>query len=241
MSDPQDFERAWLEKLTCCLDEIAGEDIRRQVMQGSERLSSQSDRGEVIAWSQQAMERLDALVDEKERRDIMTGCACQYPKSELQEARQIYEATGDIDLAHRKLQEQFETFLKDVLALDDDLFAEVVRRGLGLAGVRHGDTIIATKIPKSGFLVEYMREADPERRRQCYCHCPRIREALKTSEAIPATYCYCGAGFYKGIWEEILQQSVEVEVLESVLQGDDACKIAIYVEKPETLIVCGGG
>jgi hypothetical protein len=229
MPDDQDFERAWLKKLSRCLDEVAGEDIRWQVMQGSEGLSSQSNRGEVIAWSQRAMERLDALVGEKERRDVMTGCACQYPKSELQEARQVYESTGNIDLAHRKLQEQFESFLRDVLALDDDLFAEIVRRGWGLAGIRRGDTIIATKIPKSGFLVEYMRETDPEKRRQCYCHCPRVRDALKTSEAISATYCYCGAGFYKGVWEEILQKPVEVEVLESVLQGDDVCKVAVHL------------
>jgi hypothetical protein len=229
MPDDQDFERAWLKKLSRCLDEVAGEDIRWQVMQGSEGLSSQSNRGEVIAWSQRAMERLDALVGEKERRDVMTGCACQYPKSELQEARQVYESTGNIDLAHRKLQEQFESFLRDVLALDDDLFAEIVRRGWGLAGIRRGDTIIATKIPKSGFLVEYMRETDPEKRRQCYCHCPRVRDALKTSEAISATYCYCGAGFYKGVWEEILQKPVEVEVLESVLQGDGVCKVAVHL------------
>ena len=229
MSETLDFERAWLKKLSRCLDEIVGEAVRRQVMQGSEGLSSQSDRSEVIAWSQRAMERLDVLVGDKERRDIMTGCACQYPKSELQEARQVYESTGDIDLAHRKLQEMFESFLRDVLALDDDLFAELVRRGWGLAGIRPGDTIIATKIPKSGFLVEYMREADPEKRRQYYCHCPRVRDALKMSEAISATYCYCGAGFYKGVWEEILQRPVEVEVLESVLQGDDVCKIAIYL------------
>ena len=149
--------------------------------------------------------------------------------AELQEARQVYESTGDIGLAHRKLQERFESFLRDVLALDDDLFAAIVRRGWGLAGIRHGDTIIATKIPKSGFLVEYMQEADPEKRRQYYCHCPRIREALRTSETISATYCYCGAGFYKGIWEEILQKPVEVEVLESVLHGDDVCRIAVHL------------
>ena len=229
MPENQDFERVWLVKFSRCLDEVAGEGIRRQVMQGSEGLSSQSDREDVIAWSQQAMERLDALLGEKERRDVMTGCACQYPKSELQEARQVYESTGDIGLAHRKLQERFESFLRDVLALDDDLFAAIVRRGWGLAGIRHGDTIIATKIPKSGFLVEYMQETDPEKRRQYYCHCPRIREAPGTSETISATYCYCGAGFYKGIWEEILQKPVEVEVLESVLQGDDVCRIAVHL------------
>jgi predicted hydrocarbon binding protein len=47
--------------------------------------------------------------------------------------------------------------------------------------------------------------------------------------ALPEDYCYCGAGFYKGIWEEILGEPVEVEVLESVLQGGDVCRIAIHL------------
>jgi predicted hydrocarbon binding protein len=46
---------------------------------------------------------------------------------------------------------------------------------------------------------------------------------------VPADYCYCGAGFYKDIWEEILQQPVEVELLSSVLQGDDTCQVAIHL------------
>lgn len=225
----QDFERAWLAKLSSCLNEIAGEEIRKEVMKGSEELSSHSDPQEVIDWSKGAMEQLESLVDEKKRKEIMIGCACQYPKSALQEVRKKYEETEDTDLVHRMLQEQFESFLKETLQLSDDLFEEVVKRGWGLAGVKRGDRIIATKIPKSGYLVEYIKEIDPETRRQYYCHCPRVREVLKSSETISATYCYCGAGFYKGIWEEILQKPVEVEVLETVLKGDEACKIAIYL------------
>jgi predicted hydrocarbon binding protein len=45
-----------------------------------------------------------------------------------------------------------------------------------------------------------------------------VRDALKIKETISPTYCYCGAGFYKGIWEEILQKPVEVKLLESVLK-----------------------
>jgi len=175
------------------------------------------------------MERLDLLVDEEKRKDIMTGCACQYPESALQEIREAYEATRDIDLAHQMLQEQFESLLKDSLKLSDELVAEIVGRGWGSAGIKKGHTIIATKIPKSGYLVEYMKETNPARKRQFYCHCPRVREVLKTPETISRTYCYCGAGFYKGIWEEILQEPVEVEVLKTVLQGDQVCKIAIYL------------
>ena len=183
----------------------------------------------MIEWSKGAMERLESLVEDKEAREIMTGCACQYPKSALQEIRREYEQTRDIDLAHKMLQEQFESFLKNTLDLDDELVDEIVESGWGLAGVREENTIIATKTPKSGHLVECMKETDPEKKRQYYCHCPRVRDALRTSETISPTYCYCGAGFYKGIWEEILQEPVAVEVLESVLQGDEVCKIAVHL------------
>ncbi len=54
-----------------------------------------------------------------------------------------------------------------------------------------------------------------------------MRDALRLREPLSRTYCYCGAGFYKGIWEEILQVPVEVEVLESVLAGGEVCRIAI--------------
>jgi hypothetical protein len=204
-------------------------------MEGSGELSSDSPRQEVIAWTRRAMERLDSLVGEEERKAIMTGCACQYPRSALQDVREAYEVSGgDLNLAHRMLQAQFELFLLDSLGLKDEIVGEVVERGWGLAGFLHGDTIVATKIPKSGNLVAYMQETDPQRRRRLYCHCPRVRDVLGNSDAewasaIAETYCYCGAGFYKGIWEEILQAPVAVQVLESVLKGDDVCKIAIHL------------
>ena len=229
MSQTLDFEQAWLSKLTDSLDRVVGEKIRQEVMKGSEALSSDSSRDEVIAWSKASMERLDSLVHQEKRVEIMTSCACRYPVSDLQEIRKAYEETHDIGLAHQMLLEKFEAFLRDALKLEDDLVETILGRGWGLAGVRRGNTIIATKIPKSGNLVEYMRETDPQKKRQIYCHCPRIRDVLKSSETLSPTYCYCGAGFYKGIWEEILRKPVEVEMLESVLQGDDVCKVAIHL------------
>ena len=176
MTNTYDFERAWLTKFSNCLDKTVGTEIRETVMQGSETLSSNSDRGEVIAWSKQAMERLDMLVDEDQRKIIMTGCACHYPKSKLQEMRQVYSETKDLDRVHQMLQEQFESFLEKTKQLDEDVIAEIMQRGWGAAGVKQGATVIATKIPKSSFLVEYMQETEPEKKMQYYCHCPRIRD-----------------------------------------------------------------
>ena len=227
MTELHDFERAWLAKFSTCLDEAAGAETRRQVMAGSEGLSAESGSDQVIAWTRGAMERLGALVDESTARQVLTGCACQYPKQGLQAARKAYEETGDLSLVHGMLQAQFEGFLRDSLELPEEYVELVVGRGWGLAGILDGDRIVATKIPKSGYLLDYLQEPDPEKRRRYYCHCPRVREILKAQGGLPVTYCYCGAGFYKGIWEEIVQQPVEVEVLESVLDGGEVCTIAI--------------
>jgi len=232
MSEEKDFEQTWLTKFSDAITEITGKDITEEVMQGSEKLTSQSNQKDVIEWTGKAMEKLESLLDTESIQEIMTCCSCQYPKSDLQLIRKKYEETNDISLAHRMLQEQFESFLKNVLNLSNDLIEKIVNNGWGAAGIKKGDSIIATKIPKSSNLIKYMNEKDPVKKRQNYCHCPRIREiftSLKSFENISPTYCYCGAGFYKGIWEEIMQKPIKVELLESVLKGDDVCKFAIYL------------
>jgi hypothetical protein len=224
-----DFEKSWISKFSNCLDEIAGSTIRRKILKGGEKLSSDSSPDEIIEWTRQAMDHLDALVDKNKRIEIMTGCACRYPESDLKEIRKAYEETRNIDQVHGMLKEKFVSFLKNTLKLDDQLVKEIMNRGWGLAGVKKGNTILATKIPKSSNLIEYMNETDPVKRRALYCHCPRIRDAIESQIKISPTYCYCGAGFYKAIWEYILQKPVKVELLESVLRGDDVCKIAIHL------------
>jgi len=224
-----DFEKSWLAKLSRNLDDVVGTEIRERIMAGSEEFTDKSARQTIIDWSKRTMEKLDQLVDENKRISILTRCACQYPKSDLRELRCKYEETKSVDSVHKMLQEKFLSFLKHGLKLNNTAIEFILDKGMGLAGHKDGDTIIATKIPKSGYILDYLKEKDPVRRRAIYCHCPRIRDAITTDTQISATYCYCGAGYYKGIWEEILQRPVKVELLESVLKGDDVCKIAIHL------------
>jgi predicted hydrocarbon binding protein len=224
-----DFERAWQMKFREAIDEIAGEAVCQQVMADGEQLSATSDRRRLIDWSRQAMLRLATLVDETQHQAIMTRCACQYPKAQLQPMREAYAAEGDIDGALQMLQTQFEAFLRDTLNLSEDDIDRVVSLGWGAAGRRRGNMIVVTKIPKSENLAEYLRETNAEARRQLYCHCPRVRDAIKHGETLPDAYCYCGAGFYQGIWQEILQSPVRVELLASVLRGDEVCTVAIHL------------
>ena len=200
----QDFERQWLNKFSSALKEITGQEFTDRIMADSENLSMETDREEVIHWSRQVVRLLDKTLAEKDRIEIMTRCACQYPSENLERARETYLDTGDIDAVLEILQAQFEDFLEHGLELPPAMRQEVIDRRWGLAGYRDGNRILATKIPKSGYLRQYLEESDPEVRRQYYCHCPRIRKVLTTSETISPTYCYCGAGFYQDIWETIL-------------------------------------
>jgi len=228
MSEEFDFEKYWLSKFSNCLYKIVGEETRKSILIGSGNFNKNTSKDIIFNWSKKAMEKLDSTINERKRIEIMTGCACQYPKGELQDIRKKYEENKDLELMHQMLQDKFESFLKDTLKLNEDDFNFVINQGWGLAGVKKENRIVATKIPKSEFLIGYMKESDLEKKRALYCHCPRMRDALKIPGArLSLTYCYCGAGFYKGIWEEILQKPVRVEVLESVLNGGNVCKIEI--------------
>ena len=57
------------------IDHFAGEVIRKKVMVGSEKMTEQMDGSEDMAkWAKGAIDRLDALVDEKTRIPIMENC-----------------------------------------------------------------------------------------------------------------------------------------------------------------------
>jgi predicted hydrocarbon binding protein len=175
------------------------------------------------------MNDVDTLLDEDIRIQVLTGCACRYPTEDLLSIRERFLETRDMDEVIAMLQERFVMFLREEIRLPDAMVEIVVANRWGLAGEREGNTIIATKIPKSGNLQAYLEESDSEKKRALYCHCPRIRDIVNRPEPISATYCYCGGGFYKSLWEDILQESVEVELLRSVLQGDDVCSFAIHL------------
>ena len=128
------------------------------------------------------------------------------------------------------LQKKFDYFLREVLKLEEDLLAEIKVRNWGAAGKLEGNTIIAAKIPKSGYIKEYFKATDPETRKKLYCHCPHIRPYIG-KEDIDPIYCYCGAGFYKNIWEYITGKKVDVKLNKSILKDDYHCQFILKVSQ----------
>ena len=222
-----EFEKQWLAKFRNCIDRVAGKNVSVEVLQGSKGLPELSGT-DVNDWTRNTMEKLEALVDDDQLIEIMTGCACQYPRTGLKQFREKYAETGNLELVHAMLQEQFIESTSKFLNLTDEEVESIREWGWGVAGVLQGNTIIATKMPFE--FHEYFKADTPNEKRFHFCHCPRIRKTLKDgADPISESYCYCGAGFYRGIWEYILDKPVRVEVLETVLNGGDVCRIAVHL------------
>ena len=214
-----DFEKRWLYKLKHGLRKIGREDLLEKAL-----LSHQ----ETIERSDQLMAILNKELAEDEVVDVMCGCACLASKDYLKTLRDKYAKANDLKHVHHLLQKYFIEFITQYKNLNEDQLKYIVDHDMGMAGKLDGNTITAVKIPKD--FHEYFQTDDNTIKRYHYCHCPRIREALKsTDKPVDKNYCYCGAGFYKDIWEFILQRPVKVRVVESLLQGDNMCKIKIYI------------
>ena len=193
------------------LTRYAGSDVSDYVMQGSDEYASLSYI-EKAAWFKAAMQRLDERVPgEHARHDILTDCADRFPAERIRQLRAMYQREGDLDA--------LLDFMRADRTLGDLSWYE--------APIREGNVIYVTKDP---VLPERYRTAETENeRRAAYCHCGVLREALAQGLTMPGTYCFCGAGWYRQLWEGIFERPVRVDVLRSVLQGDDRCSFAIHL------------
>jgi hypothetical protein len=227
VSERQGFDREWRKKLSRELDRLVGSEVREAVMAGEDRLEASTAPEAVYIWTSEMLERMDGRLSETERKDVLNACGCRMGKEELSALRALYETTGNFDLVLEKAGEGLGRFLESC-GVSRSVIDEVHRRGWGWPGRRVGNTIRVTKIPFEGTIEAFFAEPDPAKRRALnYCHCPRVRDALEDGRRLPTTYCHCSAGFYKKNFEEILGRPVDVEVVQTVLSGDDVCSFAI--------------
>jgi len=56
------------------IEHYAGKEISKKVMEGSEEITEKTDKKKTALWTKTAMDRLDALVDENTRVQIMNAC-----------------------------------------------------------------------------------------------------------------------------------------------------------------------
>jgi hypothetical protein len=224
-----EFYNYWIGKYTGQVENKLSPDKSNHILEGKDGLTENSTESDITEWVRNSITKLNKTVSQKDMIEIMTSCSCNYPRSELSKLRELYARNGDTDEIHDLLLEKFRNFLLNTLELDNSSAEEILNKGWGLAGIKNGNRIIATKIPKSGYLKDYLNESDLQKKREYYCHCPLIRDLVKSGSKIPDLYCYCGAGFYKAIWEEIIQKEVTIKLIKSIFKGNDVCSFEIIL------------
>jgi hypothetical protein len=197
------------------------------------------------AYLQPALRRLEARVGEIACQEFLSASLRDLPDEYYLHEREKYRQAGNTDAY---LRQRKDAFLAELEAcqrdgrlffsqeITDDVL-EFVRNEPEMGGGRcEGNIIYEVKIPYQ--TKQYLAATDPTLKRYYGCHCPWARTAVKSNDVqVAETFCYCSGGFHKKPWEVIFEQPLRVEVLESILKGDERCRFAIYL--PLDLVVGG--
>ncbi len=189
--------------------------------------------------------RFLAMVDyETGKAFFEVGLRNKYPQS-YEKPIELYQQVNDIDEFLKKHHQNLITTLENhqqentlffTQEIDEEVISYVRKDQTIEAGIRDGNLIRITKIPY--LTKQFLHEADKRKRRYYYCHNPWIREALKDEDQpINPLFCGCSAGYFRNFWEAVLNQPVIVEVIRSVIKGDEICEFALHLPQqhiPET-------
>jgi len=214
-----------------------GNKVRNEVFAGIGVTPYGTPTPEKPAYLQPVIERLEAKIGKEACADFLSPSLRRLPTRDFLGERQKYKRAANIDEYLRQRKENFVAELETCLRENRLFFAQeiteeviaFVRNDPEIGGGRRkGNIIYETKIP---YLTQkYLTETNPTLRRYYGCHCPWAREAIKNGDVrLAETFCYCSAGFHKKTFEVIFKQPLKVEVLESILKGDDRCRFAIHL------------
>jgi len=202
----------WLEALDEGTARFAGPEAARRVMAGSEGLAEALDGPRAVAWIPGAMKRLDREVtDERARACIMNGCAHHY----IVQSGMIVEAA-------------FKEVGKDLRSLVAKITNEK------LLGSKYwidesGPQPLLMILRRPARPEEYEKATTPAEKRYEACFCPLVRDAIREGREISRTFCHCSGGWYAQEWAIVFGETPEVRLIETMLEGKDACLFAVVI------------
>jgi effector-binding domain-containing protein len=179
---------------------------------GSDRLTPDSGVDARFDWVKAAMERLPSFADAHQQFDALSSSAHVYPHDQVDKLKNVFEQarrnTGD-----------------PLLAVDAVLDFMAADPGWGQRPHRDGRVIFSTKQPRDP--ATFAAASSKLERARAYCFCPLVRTRLE--DGMPANFCNCGAGWFRQQWEGAFSRPVYVEIVESLLRGDERCTFAIHL------------
>jgi effector-binding domain-containing protein len=191
---------------------VLGQGALLEVMQGADALGTESTHGQRFEWVKTAMDRLDRLAGEPQKYEILSRCAHVFPQEHIERLRAVFEENIAIT--------------GDAMQAVDAVIAFMQRdRVWGSPPVRQENVIFATKNPRDP--QAFARATSQAERRRAYCFCPLIRDHL--DNGVSPIFCYCGAGWERQQWEGTIGAPLHIEVVQSLVNGDECCQFAIHL------------
>jgi effector-binding domain-containing protein len=202
----------WGQLFGANLERVLGQEASRQILQGVEPLTVESTLDERFAWPKEMMARLDRLASDEQKYDIVSSCAHVFPAGQVDKLCAVY-----VDARSRG---------NDPLQAVDAVIEFMERDpGWGEKPLREGRVIYSTKKPRDP-QAHALAQTEAEKRR-AYCFCPIVRDRL--DQGMSTTFCYCGSGWFRRQWEGALGRSMRIEIVQSIVKGDEVCQFAIHL------------
>ena len=221
------------------LVKIAGNEKRNIVFEGFELPPLGAPQEAYPSLTKRIMDRMETELPLETCKKVLTWNYHRVPIEIFKEKKERFQRATNIDTylkkEHGKLMEELERCMKeDRLWYEQEITPEVlqfVKTNQEICtGIRHGDRIYVTKMPFAP--KQYLKEKDPKMKRYYACHCQLVRTTIRDGEPeISRNFCYCSAGYEKLRFDAIFGEPVEVEILESALDGNDRCRFANKIPK----------
>ncbi|MBN1264929.1 MAG: GyrI-like domain-containing protein [Anaerolineales bacterium] len=203
LTEVQIFVVDWEQRLAVQVEKTLGSEACLAVMRDWHQYNTQIGADQRSLWVHSAVGTLDRLTGKEDTYEIISRCAHTFSSRRISELREIYQETGDVDK------------VLEVMNAEPDWYENPERQGR---------IIYVTKIPANR--QQYDEAVSRNERRQAYCHCALAYRHLDT---MPPAFCNCGAGWYRQLWEGILQKPISVEIIKSLTCKDDTCRFAIHL------------
>jgi hypothetical protein len=213
---------SWLERLSLEFELAGGEQLRDEILQGSQNLSSGSAPGTKARWVSAMLARMEQRLDGETQARVMAACHCGYPQPGIRRMKAVFDATHAIGPVIEALREERREHLWGRLGKDPGLWEKVQAEPYFTSPIREGRTVVHISAPYHPWVT--LVEQDEQKKRAHYCHCGWINGS-KTN--VQPVFCNCGAGYYQALWEGVLGRPVQAAVLSTVFQGADACRIRV--------------
>ncbi len=221
------------------LQEHLGQDLTQHIFEGIELPTWGTDNRKKAQKMGIVMQRLKDDVAADRWEPILLQCLRDLPDAMYSKQIELFDQCSDIE---EYLDKRERIFLEEMRNLNQSgqlYFGQPITNSVYL--FLQNNPLISRGIIKNGKLHivkipyntdSWLHAQNEEDKRYYYCHCPWARESIRSNNGIPLvspSWCSCSAGFVKRPFELIYKQKLEVEILETVLNGNDVCEFAIIL------------